>query len=99
MVKHEFKEAVGEAKASTCSSLKLLSKGGRCVGLWGAWKNAPASQKSCADALSWAPAASKGKAEEVKRNETPGANCLTTLVQEKTKKAEERTTAGGVRQR
>lgn len=69
---------------------------------WGARQNAPASKKSCADALSWAPAASKGKAEDVphtswlssalspeKRNETPGANCLTTLVREKTKKGEE----------
>lgn len=33
-----------------------------------------------------------------KRMKTPGTNCLTTLVREKTKKAEGRTTAGGVRQ-
>lgn len=54
-----------EAKASTRSSLKLLSKGGS---VWGPGERgrerSSASKKSCADALSGVPPASKGKAED-----------------------------------
>lgn len=64
MVKHEFKKHSQWGKASPCSSLKLLSEGGR-PGVLGSRERgrerSSAPKKSCADALSWVHQQAKAK--------------------------------------